>query len=192
MSESIPTTAEWADGRSWPPRALILAWVGWMAITALRDPDYQSLFRGVNFGIHEFGHIAFGGFGLFVGVLGGSLMQLLVPALAGVAIFVTQKDWFALSVCGAWFASSLAELSRYIGDARALEMDLVSLGEDDGSSEFTGHDWNYLLYKTGHLQDDLKIAAFCRFVAGVILFVSVVHALRLFWLMAKAPKVTSG
>ena len=188
MAEPLPTTAEWAEGRAWPWRALVLAWVGWMAWTALRDPDYQSVFRGINFGIHEFGHIAFGGFGLFVGVLGGSLMQLLIPALAGVLLLVTQKDWFALSVCGAWFSGSLAELSRYIGDARALQMDLVSLGEDDGASDFTGHDWNYLLYKTGLLQDDLKIAAFCRFVAAVILIVSVAHALRLFWLMSRSPK----
>ncbi len=189
MDIEVPTPAEWAEGKSWIPRALIMAWISWTAAQVIRDTEgFQSILGGVNFGIHEFGHIAFGSFPLVMAVLGGSLMQLLVPAGAGLALFLTQKDWFALSFCGAWLAMALGEVAHYIADSRALQMDLVSLGEDDGSSEFTGHDWNYLLGKVGHLGDDLKIAAFCRVVAGTILLVSVLHAVRLFWLMAKAPK----
>ena len=189
MNESALSPAEWAAGKSWFPRAVIMAWIAWTAAQVIRDAEgFTTILGGVNFGIHEFGHIAFGAFPTFLAVLGGSLMQLLVPLGAGVALFITQRDWFALSFCGAWLAMALGDVAHYIADSRALQMDLVSLGEDDGSSDFTGHDWNYLLGKMGHLGDDLKIAAACRFVAGVILLLSVLHALRLFWLMARAPK----
>lgn len=192
MATELQSPGEWARGRLWMWRAPLLAWTGWMALTAIRDPDYESVFRGANFAIHEFGHIAFLFFGEFMTIAGGSIMQLLVPAAAGLLILRQQGDWFALAVCGGWFAGSLAELSRYIGDARSLQLDLVSMGEAAPDSDVTGHDWQYLLIKTHLLQRDVSIAVGCRFVASIILLASVLFGVWLLWRMATAPKPQSS
>ena len=52
-------------------------------------------------------------------------------------------DYFGVAVAGGWEALSAIELSRYVADARALELDLVSFGES------AIHDWNYLLGRLG-------------------------------------------
>ena len=43
------------------------------------DPFTWRLLDGVDFLIHEAGHPIFGIFGEFIGVAGGSLLQVLVP-----------------------------------------------------------------------------------------------------------------
>ena len=199
MPEDEGTSAAWAAGKSPWWRAVVLAWVGFAAVIMIRhdltrDPEGASaLFVGIlaalDYHIHEFGHLAFGAFGLFVGVLGGSLMQLLLPVGAAVLLFVTQRDWFALSFCGAWLALGLGSVATYCADARALELDLMGLGDGSGDSgPYTGHDWNYLLSTLGWLKYDVRIAGLMRLVAALILVASVAHALRLFWLMKRAPQ----
>ena len=183
----LPAPAEWVKGRIWWWRAPILGWVTWASITALRDPDYESLFRGANFNIHEFGHLAFMFFGEFMAIAGGSIMQLLVPFAAGLLLLWQQKDWFALAFCGCWLAGSLAELSRYVGDARALQLDLVTMGESASDSDVTGHDWQYLLMKMHLLKQDTALASGCRFVAFLLLTASVLFALWLLYRMATTP-----
>jgi hypothetical protein len=184
MSDKPWSMTEWARGRTWWVRAPVLLWVAWMAVSAIRDPDYQSLFRGLNFGVHEFGHLLWSPFGEFMTIAGGSITQLLVPFAAGALLLWQQRDWFAVSVCGCWLAGSLAELSRYIGDARALELNLVTMGEAGADSDVTGHDWQYLLMKTHLLQRDTAIAHGCRVIATLLLIASVLLALRLFYQMA--------
>ena len=44
-------------------------------------PDYYGLMDSVDLAIHEAGHPLFGIFGEFIGYAGGTLMQLLVPAV---------------------------------------------------------------------------------------------------------------
>lgn len=91
-----------------------------------------------------------GVFGRFVGVLGGSLFQLLVPlVLAGA--FLRQREWFGAAVCTWWAGQNLVDLAPYIADARSLQ--LVLLGGKTGA-EVEGHDWEYLLSHTGWLHLD--------------------------------------
>jgi hypothetical protein len=44
-------------------------------------PEYYSLVDSLDLPIHEAGHPLFGFFGEFIGFAGGTLMQLLVPAV---------------------------------------------------------------------------------------------------------------
>ncbi len=102
----------------------------------------------VNLAIHESGHVIFAPLGMFMGILGGSLMQLIFPAVV-VATFYWQKDRYSMGFGIFWFFESLCNLSHYIGDARAQQLQLLNL--------FTGdpiHDWNWLLTRTHMLRLD--------------------------------------
>lgn len=158
----IRQAREWARGRSWWWRLPVLAYLLWAGVRQLTDPEYRSLFAGILFGVHELGHLVFAFLGEFAAVAGGSLAQLLVP-VALALLFYRQFDFFGVVVCAAWFSISLAELANYIGDARALELNLVSFGEQ------AIHDWNYLLGHTGLLGKDLVLARASRFISALVL-----------------------
>jgi hypothetical protein len=142
------------------------------------------LFSGITFGAHEFGHLFFAFFGEWMTVAGGSLMQLLVPIGAG-AVVLRSKDWFGAAVCGLFLASALGDLSWYIGDARARDLDLGSFSPDA-----SGHDWAYLLKHAGLLHKDLVIARSVRLLGWFTVFGATAFAMRLIWWMATEPPPT--
>ena len=102
----------------------------------------------------------FGPFGEFVGFLGGTLMQLIVPSVFG-AYFLHRRDRHAATVALWWVAQNLWNISVYIRDARAQELPLVGGGE---------HDWSYLLDTLNLLEKDLSIGRAVHLL-GVVLFV---------------------
>src|SRR4051812_7822038 len=67
--------------------------------------DTWTLLDNIDLAIHEAGHIVFIPFGEFMTVLGGSLFQILVPALF-VGYFARQRDWFASSYLLFWLGQS--------------------------------------------------------------------------------------
>jgi hypothetical protein len=190
----MPTAAEvrdaideWCAGRDWRWRAVVLVALTWQAARPLRDREAWHVFRGITFGAHEFGHLFFSFGGEWLAVAGGSLMQLIVPAGAALAMIATpRKDWFGAVACGTWLAASLADLAPYIADARAQEMDLVNFSPDGG-----GHDWHFLLAHAGMLKRDLEIARLARAGAGLTLLATLVLAALLFRRMAAARAATA-
>lgn len=106
---------------------------------------------------HEAGHVLFGFLGRFIGGLGGSLLQLLVPIVIAVA-FMRQRNVFGAAIAVWWAGQNLLDLAPYIADARGLRMTL--LGGRTGA-EVEGHDWEYLLTEMGwlHLDQALGLAA---------------------------------
>ena len=107
-----------------------------------------SLLDGVDLAIHETGHLVFGPFGEFIGFAGGTIFQLLMPALF-VGYFVRRGDHYAASVALWWIAQNCGNIAVYVADARAQELPLVGGGE---------HDWEYLLGRLGLLARDHAIA----------------------------------
>ena len=94
---------------------------------------------------HEAGHTIFGVFGVFgafIAALGGSLAQVLVPAVCTVA-FLRQRQAAAAAVTVFWTGESLLGVAAYIADARAMRLPLYAEG--------LTHDWNYLLGRLGLL-----------------------------------------
>ncbi len=152
---ALPTAILW--------RGPLLLWLGYTGFHHLADPDYWSLLSGVTFGAHEFGHLAFAPFGELLAVAGGSLMQLLVPIGAG-ALLARRHDWFGLVFTACWLSIAMTDLARYVGDARALELPLVSMSPDGGD-----HDWNWLLDRFGALDYDLRIATAIKRAAALVL-----------------------
>jgi hypothetical protein len=124
----------------------------------LTHPDYYGFMDDVDLPIHESGHVIFGPFGEFIGFAGGTLMQLIVPAVFAV-YFWRRKDRHGASVAMWWFAQSSWNVARYVQDARAQELPLVGGGE---------HDWAYLLGETGLLRQDIAIGHGIRVIGGLI------------------------
>ncbi|HYC78281.1 MAG TPA: hypothetical protein VEI02_11705 [Planctomycetota bacterium] len=171
----VDDAREWRRGRSRVPRAVLAAWLAWLWIKLVSDPQAPTLFSGIDLGIHEAGHLLFSGCGMFLAVAGGTILQLLAPVAAGV-VLARQGDRFGVCVAAAWLGVNLVEVSVYMGDARAMELPLVTVG---GGHPL--HDWNYLLGRCGLLRSDRALAGVVR-TAGAAL-----HALALLgggWLIA--------
>ena len=161
---------------------LLLAYLGHAGVRHLTDPEYASLWGGVDFGVHEFGHLLFGFFGEWLTVAGGSITQLLVPVLVA-ALFWKQRERLGVAVCGCWLAISLARVAVYMADARVLELDLVSFSEDA-----SGHDWNYLFGSVGLLAHDTSIARLVRHFGWLVLAVSLAFGARTAWLASRPAR----
>ena len=122
-------------------------------------PAHYGWIDSLDLAIHEAGHPIFGIFGEFIGFAGGTIMQLLMPAVL-FGYFWRQRDRHAATVMAWWIAQNLWNISRYVADARAEELPLVGGGE---------HDWAYLLGTLGLLRDDIAIGHTVHF-AGVVIF----------------------
>jgi len=135
---------------------LLLAIYGFVL---LRDPGSFRLIDNVDLAIHEAGHVFFGPFGEFIGFLGGTLMQLIVP-VTFVGYFLYRRDQYAASVMLWWVGQNLWNISVYIKDARAMELPLVGGGV---------HDWRVILGETGLLPRDQEIGQ-AVYSVGVLCF----------------------
>jgi hypothetical protein len=159
---------EWCRGRGWKWRLLLLIWFGYILYRHLSNPMYTSIIGGLNLGIHELGHMLFSFFGEFIGIAGGTIVQLLLPVF-GVVNFYRQRDFFAIALCFGWLSTNLFNVSVYVSDARSMELPLVAVY----GNENTLHDWNYLLSKLGILQFDSSLAFLiksCAVLAMLICF----------------------
>jgi hypothetical protein len=126
-------------------RLAVALGLGVYGFVRLRNQEHWDLLDDVNLAIHEAGHVFFQPLGDTVVVLGGSLLQVIVP-LAFVAYFMRQREAFSASVVAAWLGASLANVALYI------------------------HDWWYLLTEWDMLSQNLAIAGWVR-VAGALSFI---------------------
>ena len=131
---------------------------------SLADPPWVFL-DYANLIFHEAGHIILMPFGDFLHVLGGSLMQLLVPGIV-LSTFIRQKELFSAGFALFWLGESASNLSYYISDARAQQLPL--LGGDP-----SGHDWTWLLTHMNLLSADttigtvVNVLAICAMLVGL-------------------------
>jgi hypothetical protein len=138
------------DPWRWWLRAALLATLAWWGF-ALIGMDHrtgeigQSFLHGPLLVFHEAGHLIFRLFGEWVGVFGGTLMQLLMPALIVAAFLWKNRDPFGAAV-GLWLLGvSLLDVAPYMHDA--LHPQLVLL--NGGVGEEGGHDWIHLFESLG-------------------------------------------
>jgi hypothetical protein len=140
---------------------LYLFLVGWGILFIAGGPDHpivlNSFMHNVNLPTHEAGHVVFGFFGWFIGVLGGTLMQLLVPLAFVITFLVKEKNSFGSAVSLWWFGQNFMDIAPYIGDARAQR--LLLLGGVTGKDAPGYHDWNNILGHLGWLEKDQLLAS---------------------------------
>ncbi|MBP7865163.1 MAG: zinc ribbon domain-containing protein [Acidobacteria bacterium] len=116
----------------------------------------SSFWHLVNLVFHEAGHLVFAPFGSFMKVLGGTLMQILVPVVCTGA-FIWYRNPFAASISLWWTAQNFMDAAPYINDARAQR--LMLLGGVTGREVPGYHDWQNILGRLGWLEYDHAIAA---------------------------------
>ena len=124
------------------------------------DPPWVFL-DFANLIFHEAGHIIFLFLGDFLHVLGGSLMQLLVPGIT-LGAFLYQEDYFSAGFSLFWLGESAMNLSYYISDARTQALPL--LGGDP-----SGHDWTWLLNDLHLINSDTALGGVVHFLAILIM-----------------------
>lgn len=146
---------------------VLLAGCGWLFMLLATDEDgFLQIVDSFNLVIHEFGHPFFGIIGEWPMWWGGTLMQLIVPAVIAFA-FWWQRSALSLAFAGVWFFENFLNISRYIADARAQELPLVGGGE---------HDWTTILSYHGMLLQDTAIAATVSKIGWIGMSASVVFA----------------
>src|SRR5688500_3878417 len=141
-------------------RGAFTACVAIYAMLRLTDRTWWDLLDDVNLAVHEAGHVLFSAFGDIPGVLGGSLFQVLIPAIFA-GYFFRSKQRFSGAMTLAWVAQSMVNVSVYIGDARAQDLPLLG-------GENSIHDWWYILINWDLLQHDVRIANFVHFLAALL------------------------
>ena len=144
-------------------RIAALAVIALYAIARLRNPEYWDPLDDLDLAVHEAGHLVFSAFGETATVLGGSLFQVIVPAVF-VGYFARTRQRYAAAATLSWVGVNLLYVARYVGDARAQQLPLLG-GED------SIHDWWYLLINWDLLRQDLVISRWVHF-AGVVAFLS--------------------
>ncbi len=158
-----------ARGALW---VLLLVWGLYLMLASVASNTVgQSFLHMINLPFHEFGHILFRPFGDFMTSLGGTLGQLLMPAICGGVLLVKTRDPFGASACLWWFGENLLDIAPYIDDARAGQLPLVG-GNDGESSPYGFHDWEYLLGETGLSHLDHAIARGSHLLGSLIMLIA--------------------
>jgi hypothetical protein len=128
--------------------------------------------------IHEAGHLVFYPFGRFLTIAGGSLLQLIIPALF-VGYFYKSKQMFSAAFLMCWLAVNFFNVAHYAADA--VQMRLELLGGDS-----SGHDWHNLLSMMGLLGQTSLIANIISGLGFLSLAVALYWA-YLAWLQPESP-----
>ncbi len=104
----------------------------------LNHQDWLMMFlHNVNLIFHEAGHTLLILFGQFIYILGGSLVQIAIPAiLSGYFWFTRQR--YASAIALWWMGQNFMDVSIYIKDAQARALPLLG-------GENVIHDWHFLL-----------------------------------------------
>jgi hypothetical protein len=168
---------------------LLLIFVWWIVFLAGRMGDVNgSVLHLVNLPFHEAGHILFMLCGRFLTVLGGSLLQILVPLVCTWAL-LRSRDPFGAAVTLWWAGQNFVDLAPYIADARALQMPL--LGGKTGA-EVEGHDWEYLL-RTLHLTFyDVALGRAARAFGLLVMLGAMIWGAALLWMQRRRLDNRSG
>jgi hypothetical protein len=143
-----------------------------------------SFMHLVNLPFHEAGHIVFSPLGRFMQVLGGTLGQLLMPAVCLGALLIGTRDAFGASAALWWLAESFMDIAPYINDARALK--LILLGGVTGRDVADYHDWEYLLRTLGLLKMDHALARLAQGIGIVLMTGALLWAAAILWMQFRA------
>jgi hypothetical protein len=139
------------------------AGIGWFCfyvlflVYAARDRSGFLFLDFANLAIHEVGHPFFSVFGYTIMIMGGTLMELIVPLVCG-AYFFWKREISGTAFCAFWFFENFPYIGTYMADARAQELPLVGSGD---------HDWGILFGQWGLLAQDQKIGGATRAIGWV-------------------------
>lgn len=129
---------------------------------------------------HEAGHMIFGFFGDFMGTAGGTLMQLLMPAICLGTFLFKENNRFGAVVSTWWLGQSLMDCAPYAADARSQS--LILLGGVTGKDVPGYHDWNNMLGRLHIAEHDQAIGAALHLGGAALILASLAWGAYLLWL----------
>ena len=139
----------------------------------------DSVLHNINLIFHEAGHILFMIFGnRFLAVLGGSLMQCLIPLIVMI-YFLRKGQNFSASIMFWWLGQNFVDLAPYIYDAQ--DQAIILLGGKAGKDMPGYHDWNYLLTAMGLLKHYSKVAGLVNYFGKLILILSFIWSFAILY-----------
>ena len=118
---------------------------------------------------HEAGHVIFGMFGRFLGALGGSLNQVLIPAVC-TGSFLYRRQWAAAAVTLFWTGENVIDVAIYAADGRDMKLPLLAEG--------LTHDWNWILSELS-LRNQAEPIGRALFALGVLVLLAALALLAL-------------
>lgn len=129
-------------------------------------PAEGSFLDLVDLPIHEAGHLIFTPLGEFLMIAGGTLFQIILPAVF-VGYFVWNGRRYSAAITAFWVGQSILNVWVYASDAVVMQLVLTSglTGSEGGF-----HDWNYLLTTTGLIDSTRLIAGVIRAAGTLIIF----------------------
>ena len=143
--------------------ALLTIYFLWIAF----DSTKGSFLDLVDLPIHETGHLIFRLFGEFMMIAGGSLLQVILPAVF-VGYFWWNEKYYSASIVLFWVGQSIINVYIYAADSVVMQLVLTSgLTGSEGSF----HDWNYMLTRLGLLESTKTVAGLIR-VAGTLTIIA--------------------
>jgi hypothetical protein len=149
--------------------ALLSIYFIWIAY----DPMLGSFLDLVDLPIHETGHLLFRLFGEFMGIAGGSLFQVILPAVF-VGYFVWREQYYSAAIVLFWVGQSILNVWVYAADAVVMQLVLTS---GFTGSEGSFHDWNYMLTQTGLIGSTKIVAGIIRSVGTLVIIASGVFSI---------------
>lgn len=143
------------------PKLIVAILAGAYFVWVAYDPMQSSFLDMVDLPIHETGHLIFSPLGQFIGVAGGSLFQIVLPAIF-VGYFVWNQKPYSAAMVLFWVGQSIQNVFVYAKDAVVQQLVLTS---GMTGSEGSFHDWNFLLTETGLIGQTTLVAGIIRFVS---------------------------
>jgi hypothetical protein len=148
------------------------------------DPMKGSFLDLVDLPVHEAGHLLFRPLGEFMMIAGGSLFQVIMPAIFVGYFFWHEKHYSAAFVLF-WVGQSILNVWVYANDAVVMQLVLTS---GMTGSEGSFHDWNYMLTQTGLLGSTSTVAGFIRLIGTLVILAASVLTV---YLSFKEPEKVS-
>jgi len=148
-------------------RALLLAALVPYALWLVFAYEIHFL-DGANLLFHEAGHVFFGLLGQHLGILGGTLMQFVFPAAAGLHFLRAERP-FEAWVCVLWAGENLMYTAVYMADA--VDRVLPRVGGEI-------HDWHWLFTRWGGLEHCRGVGSFTHALGSLVVIGSLVAAAR--------------
>jgi hypothetical protein len=163
--EPPPTTLPWNATRiARLVTTLLLAWWG----HAIYKHPGESVTHNIILPIHESGHIVFMAFGELLHAAGGTIFQILFPAIFA-GYFFRRGERFAATI-PLWFVGvSAIDVVPYIKDAPFGELELIG-GE---------HDWSFVLSELAQVHNAERIGNAVLHFGGFCLLAAL--ALGIYW-----------
>jgi hypothetical protein len=133
--------------------------LGVSALTQLLQIETWWFIQNVNLIFHEAGHIIFGLFGNFLGLIGGCLLEALIPLITTIH-FLQQRYYFSAAFGCWWLSTALLSISIYAADAQTRALPLIT-------RDISTHDWYNILSQLNLLHYDFLFGYFYWSLSGI-------------------------